>query len=189
MLFRGREYLTAAACAAMLVSACHVAPAKDDPQARFTDLWRTYSHCRATSDLGELLTDASRLNRGAASPERPVPTLLKPVKSYISPPATRVSADPRDMAEACSLKAADAALAAGWTDVAIALYKSLLPLDGEESGANYYARQAETGLAAALMKQHGEETDPVRLRVRATEQQEAARRSGASEHGAVDTVP
>jgi hypothetical protein len=171
-MLRWREYVTPAACVAVLFSACHVAPAKDDPQARFTDLWSTYSHCRATSDLGELLTDASRLNRGAASPERPVPALLKPVKSYISPPASRVSADPRDMAEACSLKAADAALAAGWTDVAIALYTSLLPLNGDESGANYYARQAETGLAAALMKQRGGETDPGRLRVDATEQQE-----------------
>ena len=127
------------------------------------DLWRTYSHCRTTDDLGELLTAASRLNRGAAAPDRPVPSLLKPVKSYISAPAVRVSADPRDMAEACSLKAADAAMAAGWTDVAIALYRSLLSLDGEASQANYYARQAETGLAAALMKQHGEAAASARL--------------------------
>ena len=169
---RWRENMIAAACAAMLVSACHVAPAKDDAQAAFMDLWRTYSHCRATDDLGALLADASRLNRGAARPERPVPTLLKPVKSYIAPMAPRVSANPRDMAEACSLKAADAALAAGWTDVAIAMYKTLLPLDGEASGANYYARQAETGLAAALMKQQSVETDTARLRVHATDRQD-----------------
>lgn len=176
---RLRVSLSAAACAAMFVSACHVAPAKDDPQGGFMDLWRTYSHCRATDDLGELLSDASRLNRGAVRPERRVPTLLKPVQSYISPPVLRVSADPRDMAEACSLKAADAALAAGWTDVAIALYKSLLPSDGEGSGANYYARQAETGLAAALMKQRSADGDaarldvePAHLRVHATDRQE-----------------
>ena len=166
-----RIHLIAAASAAILISACHVAPAKDDPQAGFMDLWRTYSHCRATDDLNELLSDASRLNRGATRPELPMPTLLKPVKSYISPPATRVSADPRDMAEACSLKAADAALAAGWTDIAIALYTSLLPSDGEGSGANYYARQAETGLAAALMKQQTTDADPARLRVHAADQE------------------
>jgi hypothetical protein len=163
-----RRSLPAIACAAMLISACHMTPAQDDArhaQGRFMDLWLTYSHCRTTDDLRELLSDASRLNRGAAAPQRPVPSLLKPVKAYISPPAVRVAADPRDMAQACSLKAADAALAAGWTEVAIALYKSLIPVDGDESPSNYYARQAETGLAAALMKQDHAEGERSRLQV------------------------
>jgi hypothetical protein len=163
-----RRPLIAIACTAMLVSACHTAPPQDDArhaQGRFMNLWLTYSHCRTTDDLKELLSDASRLNRGAVAPERPVPSLLKPVKEYMSPPAVRMAADPRDMAQACSLKAADAALAAGWTEVAIALYKSLIPGDGDESPSSYYARQAETGLAAALMKQDHAEGERSRLQV------------------------
>ena len=167
-LLRSFEFLSATACAVVVLSACHVTPAKDDArhaQGRFMDMWQTYSHCRATDDLKELLGDASRLNRGAAAPERPVPGLLKPVKAYISPPAVRVAADPRDMAQACSLKAADAALAAGWTDVAIALYKSLVLVGGDAAPSNYYARQAETGLAEALMKQDHAEAEPASLQV------------------------
>ena len=46
-LLRSFEFLSATACAAVLMSACHVTPAKDDArhaQGRFMDLWQTYSH-------------------------------------------------------------------------------------------------------------------------------------------------
>lgn len=132
-------------------------PSSDVP---FMELWKIYSHCQTTQDLESLLRDAAQLTRYAERPEQELPRLLRPMRALISPPVVRVSVDPKAMASACTLRAAEAATNAGWTDVAIRLYRSILPsttIDGEPT---YYAREAEAGLADAVLQQQEQMPNP-----------------------------
>jgi hypothetical protein len=125
---------------------------KVDAQARFSELWKIYTHCRTNDDAEGLLMDAIQLNKAAQIPPPALPKLLKPVQRFVSASPVRVAADPRAMAAACSLRAGQAALAMGWNELAVELYKSI-PLYAAGDDYDYYVRQAQLGLVEARQHQ------------------------------------
>jgi len=123
------------------------------------DLWKIYSHCQTASDVQSVLRDAAVLNSYAERPEQELPRLLRPARGLISPPVVRLSVDPKAMASACTLRAANAAADAGWTEVATRLYRSLLSPTATDGDRDYYARQAEVGLTDLLTDQRDDMSD------------------------------
>lgn len=115
-------------------------------QPSFVELWKVYTHCRSSTDPGTLLIDANQLNRMAMIHPEQLPGLLRPLWPLIQDQPIRLSVDPREMAADCTLRAGQAAAAAGWYDIAINLYQSMLPRYREEAYA-YYRSQAESRLA------------------------------------------
>jgi hypothetical protein len=114
----------------------------------FGDLWKTYSHCQTIEEAEALLADAITLNRAAQRLLQPdPPSLLKP---FTSPLPVRLAADPVVMAQGCALKAGRAAAAIGWNDVAVALYRSVIPDQLFDIVDNFYSMQAKAGLADVL---------------------------------------
>jgi hypothetical protein len=115
----------------------------------FMELWHVYNGCRTADQLVRLVIDAGFLqHHSSASPES-LPRVFKPVEALIQAQPVRLSADPRAMAADCTLRAAGTANAAGWHDLGIALYRSLLDRFSEPK-YSYYRNRAEVGLANAL---------------------------------------
>ncbi|WP_447977724.1 hypothetical protein [Candidatus Nitrospira bockiana] len=114
------------------------------PDSSFQELWAVYRHCQESDTPEELLYDAAVLNRFGGTPQHSVPRLFRPVQGLIDPPVSRLAVDPYAMAQACTLKAADAALNVGWSETAMGLYRQIIP-KGPSAG-DYYVRQAEARL-------------------------------------------
>jgi hypothetical protein len=126
-------------------------------QSAFTDLWKTYTHCRTSDDPEAIVMDALRLSH-AAQPDQPeLPRLLRPVKPFVSTLPSRLAVDPESMAASCSLHAGQAATAIGWNDLALELYHFVLR---HSSGSNesYYVRQAQEGLAEIERRRSSSQT-------------------------------
>ena len=121
-------------------------------QSSFMDLWKVYTHCQTSHDPEAILVDAMRLNQASRIHQPDLPSLLRPVKPFVSDPPTRLAVDPKAMAAACTLRAGQAATAIGWNDLAITLYQSLLR-GSPDSRENYYAKQAHEGLAEVRLRQ------------------------------------
>jgi hypothetical protein len=138
----------------VVLQSCASAPRHREPplgrEQSFGELWKTYTHCQTIEEPEALLADAITLNQAAYRllPPDP-PALLKP---FTSPLPVRLAADPAVMAQACALKAAQAAAAIGWNDVAVALYHSVIPDQLFDIADNVYSMQARTGLADVLAR-------------------------------------
>ena len=115
----------------------------------FMSLWSTYSHCQATSDVGQLSEDALTLTNAANrsfTQEGFVLPLPGQLKKFVSTPAARVAVDVKAMAAACSLRAGSAAVEAGKVDLAKDLLQAVLNYYPQSEYA-YYTLQAKTLLS------------------------------------------
>ena len=115
----------------------------------FMSLWSTYSHCQATTDLGQLrenaLTLTNAANRSLAEDAFILPLPGK-LEKFVSPPAARLAVDVKAMAAACSLRAGSAAVEAGKLDVAKDLLQTVLSYQPQSEYA-YYTLQAKVLLS------------------------------------------
>ncbi|MGH9782586.1 MAG: hypothetical protein ACRD88_00230 [Terriglobia bacterium] len=114
------------------------------------ELWRIYTHCQRSEDPEGLVLDAMRLTRAAETAPSEPSAVLEPIEQIIEPPPVRLAVDPNAMAAACSLYAARTAMDRGWYDLAITLYRSIIPT-APDAQSNYYVKLAQVGLAEALI--------------------------------------
>ena len=115
----------------------------------FMSLWRTYSHCQATSEIGQLREDALTLTNAAnrsVTHEGFVLPLPGKLEQFVSTPAARFAVDVKAMAAACSLRAGSAALEAGKLDIAKDLFQTILRYQPQSEYA-YYTLQAKALLS------------------------------------------
>ena len=114
----------------------------------FMSLWKTYSHCKAASDLNQATLDMQRLSAAAQLREGnegfvlPLPTKLE---SLVTNPTSRFAVDVPAMTAACSLHTGQLALQEGRTDLARDVFASVIAL--REQVSSYYVLQARTFLA------------------------------------------
>ena len=114
------------------------------------ELWQVYTHCQTSEDPEGLVIDAMRLNQAAVTtPPKPFPMMLEPIEEIVEPPPVRLAVDPNAMAAACSIRAAHAAMERGWYDLAITLYRSIIPAP-PDAQSTYYVERAQVGLAEAI---------------------------------------
>jgi hypothetical protein len=117
--------------------------------AGFMDLWKTYSHCQASSDIDGVSNDVVTLARAAndaLAQESFILPLPKRLEQFVSHPTTRFAVDLKAMAAACSIRAGQLALDAGHLDLAKDLFKAVLA-DSQAEDYRYYSSQAQVLLA------------------------------------------
>ena len=117
------------------------------------NLWQTYSHCRASSDPDVMRSDAEHLFHAAQiftvnAQAIPFPDFM-PLQSLLSKLPSRLTVDPRAMAMACTLYAAQTAQSLGRLVTATEMFTSVLTATSELRYA-YYVIQAERGLKSFL---------------------------------------
>ena len=115
----------------------------------FMSLWRSYSHCQATTDIDQLREDALTLTNAAnrsLTQEAFVLPLPGKLEEFVSTPAPRFSVDVKAMAAACSLRAGSAAVEAGKLDIAKDLLQTILSYQPQSEYA-YYTLQAKALLS------------------------------------------
>ena len=112
----------------------------------FMSLWRTYSHCQATTGVDQLREDALTLTEaanGSLTQESFVLPLPGKLEKFVSTPAARFAVDVKAMAAACSLRAGSAAVEAGKVDLAKDLLQTILTYQPQSEYAGY-SLQAQT---------------------------------------------
>ncbi len=115
----------------------------------FMSLWKTYSHCQATTDIDQLREAAMTLTHAAnrsLTQEAFVLPLPDKLEQFVSTPTARFSVDVKAMAAACALRAGSAAVEAGKLDVAKDLLQSVLSYQPQSEYA-YYTLQAKALLS------------------------------------------
>ena len=115
----------------------------------FMSLWSTYSHCQATTEIGQLREDALTLTNAAnrsLTQEGFVLPLPGKLEQFVSTPAARFAVDVKAMAAACSLRAGSAAVEAGKFDIAKDLLQTILRYQPQSEYA-YYTLQAKALLS------------------------------------------
>jgi hypothetical protein len=115
----------------------------------FMSLWRSYSHCQATTDIDQLREDALTLTNAAnrsLTEEGFVLPLPGKLEQFVSTPAVRFAVDVKAMAAACSLRAGSAAVEAGKVDLAKDLLQTILSYQPQSEYA-YYTLQAKALLS------------------------------------------
>lgn len=92
------------------LSGCHISwpfapPASLIDNARFMEMWKTYQHCRASADLGEIWADFQQLNYAASQvaieQNQDSTWLPVPIRSLMSSLPSRLAVDPYAMTMAC----------------------------------------------------------------------------------------
>lgn len=115
----------------------------------FMNLWNSYSHCQAGTDIDQLREDALTLAKAAnrsliqESFILPLPSKLE---ELVSTPVARFAVDVKAMAAACSLRAGSAAMEAKKLGVAKDLLQTILSYQPQSEYA-YYALQAKALLS------------------------------------------
>ena len=115
----------------------------------FMSLWRTYSHCQATTEIDQLREDALTLTNAAnrsVTHEGFVLPLPGKLEQFVSTPAARFAVDVKAMAAACSLRAGSATVEAGKLDIAKDLLQTILRYQPQSEYA-YYTLQAKALLS------------------------------------------
>jgi len=133
----------------------------------FMDLWKTYSHCQAGSDVESLESDVVTLVRAASdslAQESFVLPLPKKLEQYVSQPTNRFAVDVKAMAAACSIRTGQLAADAGHLDLAKGLFKSVLA-QPQADDYRYYSSQAQILLseleARFIQVSHVSPTSPI----------------------------
>jgi hypothetical protein len=112
------------------------------------NLWKTYTHCRSSSDPDEIRIDVQRLDRAAHAVK------LKSQSSIVLPAAmqhliselpSRLAVDPKAMAMACALYGGQVARAVGRPRLAMNLFNAVLA-EHAEAAYGYYVFEAGRGL-------------------------------------------
>jgi hypothetical protein len=115
----------------------------------FMSLWGRYARCQAGTDLLAMQSEAQHLQHIAATTTENTGfslNLPKPIKRYVAEPPTRLAVDPKAMAAACTLSTGQIAAELGKTDVAAAMFQTVLK-NHAQAEYEYYAAQARAGLA------------------------------------------
>jgi len=124
----------------------------------FKNLWKTYTHCRSSSDPDEMRVDAQQLDQAAhavrVKSQSPI-VLPAPMQHLISEPPSRLAVDPKAMAMDCALYAGQVARSAGQPRLAVEMSKAVM---GKQSEAIYGYYVSE---AARELEQMGHDTHVV----------------------------
>lgn len=120
----------------------------------FMGLLSAYDHCQSSNDLDTMRIDVLRLQEGAQTTasmnnnvkDDPIRPFLRPIERWITPPITRLSADPKALAASCMLYTGHAALTFGRTDVASEMFTAVIQ-HFPQPQYSYYADQARVLLA------------------------------------------
>ena len=104
---------------------------------------------QTSEDPEDVVIDAMRLARAAATTPPEPSALLEPIAQIVEPPPVRLSVDPTAMAAACSLRAARTTMEREWYDLAITLYRSIISTT-PDAPSTYYVKRAQVGLAEAV---------------------------------------
>lgn len=121
-------------------------------RANLMEQWKVYDHCRTSDNTESVLLDALVLHRSIQEERYPeLPALLRPIRRWMDPMPVRLAVDPKAMAAACTLRAADMALEHGWTDIAMQVYRGMIAAYTAPQYA-YYVEQARTGLTDAVQR-------------------------------------
>lgn len=116
----------------------------------FMTLWGTYTHCKATSDLGEAQHDMGKLTTAALTSQGeegfviPMPQRLE---RFVATPANRLAVDVHAMAASCSLHTGQVAFSYGRIDLAREALAGVVTLHKKEEKPSYYLAQAHKLLA------------------------------------------
>ena len=137
---------------AVLVAGCQTAPHSSSTRvldnSTFMSLWGTYQRCMNGSDLEQLRVDLSALMNAPHSHTSPsdfrlpLPDLIT---RHMSVQPSRIAADPKALAAACSLHTADVARESGKNEVAAELLNGLLRTHSSGEYA-FYLQQAKVSL-------------------------------------------
>jgi hypothetical protein len=113
----------------------------------FKRLWGLYTSCRSNRDPVGAWRDARGLEELARTTAAATSGLglPAPLNWLVSQPPVRLSVDPRAMAAACLLHAAELSQAVGWEHAAV-MFGTLIRQYPETDYA-YYVAQARSGLA------------------------------------------
>lgn len=131
---------------------CHVSHPLDKPASlldnmQFMEAWKTYLHCRSSTEPDEIRVDLQRLNlvthSHAESMQIHSSVLLLPaaVRSLIATRPSRVAVDPHAMATACALHGSHVAKTAGQPEIAVELLTEVMTAH-EGWARAYHAIQA-----------------------------------------------
>ena len=114
-------------------------------EVEFMNLWKTYSHCRSSSDLNEMQRDAEQLVRTAKTITPKAPSFPVLPALFIKEPPLRLTVDPQAMGMACTLYAAQTAQSLGRLTMASDLFTSIMIAKADPAYA-YYVSEAGHGL-------------------------------------------
>lgn len=138
--------------AAALLSGCQAIQAFDDTRTpdemTFVKMWNRYTHCRSHIDAPQMWQDAQHLNRTVRLMDRTsraARLLPDSIEQTLADPPSRVAVDPKAMAAACTLLAAQAAQNAGHSRFAGEMF-SFVVANFADSRYAYYREQAQLGL-------------------------------------------
>lgn len=138
--------------AAALLSGCQAIQAFDDrrtpDEMTFVKMWNRYTHCRSHIDAPQMWQDAQHLNRTVRLMDRTsraARLLPDSIEQTLADPPSRVAVDPKAMAAACTLLAAQAAQNAGHSRFAGEMF-SFVVANFADSRYAYYREQAQLGL-------------------------------------------
>ena len=138
--------------AAALLSGCQAIQAFDDrrtpDELTFVKMWNRYTHCRSRIDAPQMWQDAQQLNRTVRLMDRTsraARLLPDSIEQTLADPPSRVAVDPKAMAAACTLLAAQAAQNAGHSRFAGEMF-SFVVANFADSRYAYYREQAQLGL-------------------------------------------
>ncbi len=109
----------------IMLSGCHAWPFEEpDPvfdNARFMATWKTYQHCRASTEPDEIQADLEQLHDAvyAVTDQASPPSVLPAaIRSLMTTLPSRLAVDPFAMTVACALHGSEVAQTAGLHDVA-----------------------------------------------------------------------
>ena len=114
----------------------------------FMDAWKTYTHCRSSSEPDEIRADLQQLTQlaQAETMHNNAPRLLPAaVRSLIATLPSRLAVDPQSMVAACALHGGHVAQYAGRPDVSEELFNAVAGAEHESASA-YYAVEASRRL-------------------------------------------
>lgn len=110
----------------------------------FMTLWKTYSHCRSSSDPNEMRADAERLRRAVQTQPSTIHPKFLGMEAGTALPS-RLTVDPQAMVMACSLHAGQTAQSLGRRAIALEMFNMIITTNPEPKYA-YYVGEASRGL-------------------------------------------
>ena len=107
---------------------------------QFMHLWKTYTHCRSSSDPAEIRSDAHQIDQAAHAVKlKSQPSVVLPaaMQGLISELPSRLAVDPQAMALACALYGGQVARSVGRPRLAVELFNVVLAKQAEAAYGSY----------------------------------------------------
>jgi len=131
-----------------LVGCTHILPidgtATTVRNVEFMTLWKTYSHCRSSSDPNEMRADAERLRQAVQTQASTIHPKFLGMEADTALPS-RLTVDPQAMVMACSLHAGQTAQSLGRRAIALEMFNMIVTINPEPKYA-YYVSEASRRL-------------------------------------------